>query len=219
MRHDLDSVEAEKVQDKQKPDVSPKEHVRLNGECVSQEDFPRSGRARQRLTLEVSSGPVRAGASKNQGAFRLKLRLKPPPAVNGGPQWTGPSATCLSSGAGGRGLGHDGLRPIACQCVSLAFRSDGHSHQLGAFCNERKENSVAAVTDDCDGDQRRFVKAFVLGLTRYYRARRSRNRQVRVRDERPGYFSLATTNSGAQSRARLISESGKVQIDLQAESA
>jgi len=33
------------------------------------------------------------------------------------------------------------------------------------------------------------------------------------------YFSLATTNSGAQRRARLISESGKKQIDLQADSA
>jgi len=33
------------------------------------------------------------------------------------------------------------------------------------------------------------------------------------------YFSLATTNSGAQSSARLISESGKVQIDLRADSA
>jgi hypothetical protein len=55
-------VEREKVQDKQKPDVSPKEHVRLNGECVSQEGFPRLGRARQRLALEVSpalSGPAR----------------------------------------------------------------------------------------------------------------------------------------------------------------
>ena len=34
-----------------------------------------------------------------------------------------------------------------------------------------------------------------------------------------GYFSRATTNSGAQSSARLISESGKKQIDLQADSA
>ncbi len=33
------------------------------------------------------------------------------------------------------------------------------------------------------------------------------------------YFSLATTNSGAQSRARLISESGNVQIDRWADAA
>src|SRR5450631_3526020 len=34
-----------------------------------------------------------------------------------------------------------------------------------------------------------------------------------------GYFSRATTNSGAQRRARLISESGNVQMALRAESA
>lgn len=34
-----------------------------------------------------------------------------------------------------------------------------------------------------------------------------------------GYFSLATTNSGAQSNARLISESGKGQMALRADSA
>src|SRR5258708_10606306 len=34
-----------------------------------------------------------------------------------------------------------------------------------------------------------------------------------------GYFSRATTNSGAQSRARLISESGNVQMALRADSA
>jgi hypothetical protein len=33
------------------------------------------------------------------------------------------------------------------------------------------------------------------------------------------YFSLATTNSGAHSSARLISESGKVQIAFRADSA
>ena len=33
------------------------------------------------------------------------------------------------------------------------------------------------------------------------------------------YFSRATTNSGAHSRARLISESGKKQMDLRADSA
>ena len=33
------------------------------------------------------------------------------------------------------------------------------------------------------------------------------------------YLSLATTNSGAQSKARLISESGKVQIEFWADSA
>jgi hypothetical protein len=33
------------------------------------------------------------------------------------------------------------------------------------------------------------------------------------------YFSRATTNSGAHSSARLISESGKVQIALRADSA
>jgi len=37
--------------------------------------------------------------------------------------------------------------------------------------------------------------------------------------EAEAYFSLATTNSGAQSKARLISESGKVQIDFCADSA
>ncbi len=72
----------------------------------------------------------------------------------------------LFSGAGGRGVGHDEPWPIACQCVSLAFRSDGHSHQLGAFCNERKENSVAAVTDDCDDDQTRFIRPLCLDAHR-----------------------------------------------------
>jgi len=38
-------------------------------------------------------------------------------------------------------------------------------------------------------------------------------------ESRKPYFSLATTNSGAQSSARLTSESGKVQIDLRADSA
>ena len=39
------------------------------------------------------------------------------------------------------------------------------------------------------------------------------------RPENLRYFSRATTNSGAQSRARLISESGKLQIALRADSA
>jgi hypothetical protein len=34
-----------------------------------------------------------------------------------------------------------------------------------------------------------------------------------------GYFSLATTNSGAHNNARLISESGNVQMALRADSA
>ena len=38
-------------------------------------------------------------------------------------------------------------------------------------------------------------------------------------DRRRTYFSRATTNSGAQSKARLISESGKVQIEFCADSA
>jgi len=62
----------ERVQYKQSR-AGPKDRrpALLHEERVSQEDFPRSGWARQRLALEVSSGPVRAGASKNQGAFRL----------------------------------------------------------------------------------------------------------------------------------------------------
>src|SRR5450755_1241510 len=42
-----------------------------------------SGWARQRLALEVFSDPVRAGASKNQAARRLSLRLRLKPAVSG----------------------------------------------------------------------------------------------------------------------------------------
>ena len=54
------------------------------------------------------------------------------------------------SGAGGRGLGCDGPQPNACQCVSLAFRSDGHSHQLGAFWLQSRKMSVAGITAPCD---------------------------------------------------------------------
>ena len=41
-------------------------------ECVSQEDFPVRVTKTAAYTRRLS-GPVRAGASKNQGAFRLKL--------------------------------------------------------------------------------------------------------------------------------------------------
>jgi hypothetical protein len=54
------------------------EHARFR--CARSESLRRTFLdrvSRQRLALEVSSDPVRAGASKNQGAFRLKLRLKP----------------------------------------------------------------------------------------------------------------------------------------------
>src|SRR5580704_6730515 len=49
--------------------------ARLSGRHFS------SGWPRQRLELEVFSDPVHAGASKNQAAFGLRLRLKP--AVSG----------------------------------------------------------------------------------------------------------------------------------------
>ena len=56
----------------------------LHGECISQEDVSPFKVSKQRLSLGVSSGPARAGASKNLGAFRLKLRLKSLPSLLGG---------------------------------------------------------------------------------------------------------------------------------------
>ena len=152
-----------------------------------------------------------AGASKNSSAFRPRLRLKPPLSpcwLPVSPQRIGPSATCLSSGAGGRGLRPLLARLIACQCFSLAFRFDGQSQQLGEFLTTSGKMSVAAVTAGSDQDQASPPDVFVLRLTWLLLWKRLRY-----------YFSLATTNSGAQSRARLISESGKMQIDFRADSA
>src|ERR1700746_1323748 len=53
---------------------------------------------------KVPKGPVRAGASKNQGAFRLKLRLKPPSLVDGSSAADRTLSDLPFSGAGGRGL-------------------------------------------------------------------------------------------------------------------
>jgi len=74
-------------------------------ERVSQEDIL------DRVSLTAActrslSGPVRAGASKNLGAFRLKLRLKPPSgALTFRSSRPGPSATCLSQVPGGEKWG------------------------------------------------------------------------------------------------------------------
>src|SRR6202030_410574 len=94
---------------------------------------------------KVPKGPVRAGASKNQGAFRLKLRLKPPSLVDGSSAADRTLSDLPFSGAGGRGLGSQVSRPIICQCVSLAFRSGGHSQQLDAFLDYWGEKSVTFV--------------------------------------------------------------------------
>jgi len=53
------------------------EHARPREERVSQEDFPRQGERDSGLHSK-SLRPFGAGASKKQGAFRPKLRLKPP---------------------------------------------------------------------------------------------------------------------------------------------
>src|ERR1035438_9844482 len=66
------------------------------------------------------------------------------------PLRTGPSATCLSQVPGG-GWRSRYPRLIACQCVSLAFRSGGQSQQPCASCSLPEKKSVTAVTDvrDC----------------------------------------------------------------------
>jgi len=56
-------------------------------------------------------------------------------------------------------------RPIACQCVSLAFRPGGHSHQLAGFSIGRAKMSVAEVTVLGDGSQARVTGGPVLRLT------------------------------------------------------
>src|SRR5271169_1738096 len=81
------------------------------------------------------------------------------------PQRTGPSATCLSSGAGGRGVRSLYQRPITCQCVSLAFRSGGQSQQLPAFCNRPRKKSVTPITDVRDCGQAGADEVAVLRLT------------------------------------------------------
>src|SRR3954467_1836426 len=62
---------------KQKPGVSDGTRPASARMRVSQEDFLGRGRKTAACTRSLSD-PVRAGASKNQGAFRLKLRLEPP---------------------------------------------------------------------------------------------------------------------------------------------
>jgi len=68
------------------------------------------------------SGPVRAGASKNLGAFRLKLRLKPPSQLTGYSQRKEPRRLAFPKCRGERSE-VTLPRPTACQCVSLVFRS------------------------------------------------------------------------------------------------
>src|SRR5208282_1191546 len=131
---------------------------------TSQDDF-RPRWARRRLALEVFSGPDRAGASKNQGAFRLKLRLKPPSLLlMVGPQRTRPPATCLSQVPRGDSRSQF-PRLTACQCVSLAFRSSGQSQQLGEFWGRSGRKSVTAVTDVSGCDQGRSGEVSVLWVT------------------------------------------------------
>src|SRR5205807_7584905 len=95
-----------------------------------------------------------------------------------------------------------------CQCVSLAFRSGGNPRQLAAFSDNASGKSVPLITLRSDARQAGKCFQFVPHVTRY---RLGRTGEV--------YFSRATTNSGAQSSARLISESGKVQMALRADSA
>src|ERR1019366_494144 len=129
------------------------------------------------------------------------------------PLRTGPSATCLSQVPGG-GWRSRYPRLIACQCVSLAFRSGGQSQQLAASCSLPEKKSVTAVTDVRDCGQTGCNEFSVFPRT------------GRVMMDSKGcqwleevYFSLATTNSGAQSSARLISVSGKERMASCADSA
>src|SRR4029077_1985178 len=69
------------------------------------------------------------------------------------------------SGAGGRGSRSRNPRLIACQCVSLAFRSGGHSQQLAAFCSDAEIMSVAPVTEVSDHGQSSIDGFSVLART------------------------------------------------------
>jgi len=97
----------------------------------------------------------------------------------------------------------------ACQCVSLAFRSGEHPRQLPALSIESHRKSVAAITLRGDPGQASSRRRFVPDITGLATGRSAES----------AYFSRATTNSGAQSSARFISESGKVQMALLADSA
>jgi len=71
------------ISPKTKPD-GPMEAVRLCG--ARSESLRRTFLVRVSKTAAYTrslSGPVRAGASKKLGAFRFKLRLKPPSLVDG----------------------------------------------------------------------------------------------------------------------------------------
>lgn len=125
----------------------------LHEERVSQEDISSFRVSKTAACTRSLSGPVRAGASKNQGAFRLKLRLKPPSLVDGSSAADRTLSDLPFSGAGGRGWRSRVARLIACQCVSLAFRPGGHPQQLAAFCPQWEKKSVTPVTDVSDGHQ------------------------------------------------------------------
>ena len=94
------------------------------------------------------------------------------------------------------------------------------SQQLAAFSDDSGKTSVPPVTHASDGRQERFASRSVRGITGFMRLLSDENEsETGVLNGSESYFSLATTKSGAQSRARLISESGKVQIAFRADSA
>ena len=75
--------------------------------CVARGASPSGGHSSFMVSKTAAytrslSGPVRAGASKNQGAFRLKLRLKPPSLVGGSSVADRTLSDLPFSGAGGR---------------------------------------------------------------------------------------------------------------------
>ena len=152
------------VQYKQKPGASDGQRPAARGASLSGGPSSSKGSKTAACTRSLS-GPVRAGASKNLGAFRLKLRLKPPPLVDGLSAADGSLSDLPFSGAGGRRLRSREPRPIACQCVSLALRLGRHSHQLRALSGTLKRKSVAPVTNVSDGDQSGRQRLFVPWVT------------------------------------------------------
>ena len=192
--------------------------LRVRGASLSG-GLPRQGEQKAAACTRSLSGPVRAGASKNQGAFRLKLRLTPPLSLMLVRRGQDPQRSAFLRCQGERSeVVLTG--PTACQCVSLTFHRR-NSHQLPAFCAPSEQKSVATVTDHRDHDQGRFAGLFVLRRTGM-RARRKcqvAGSKALAAGQIRSYFSRATTNSGAHCRARLISQSGKWPIAFWADSA